>query len=317
MDYSSFYKERFRFGDPWPAGWACDAFVSAYNNTARVKDVFARVNAGKKLWAIHGEYGLTTPEIPEGRVVAPGRVDEAEFMLRLFEEGGIDPSRELVCIDITGFLRPHIIVALRVLQEKGATRALFLYSEPELYVNRERTSFSGLDITAVRPIRGFGGSHDLASAAPDLLVLGVGYEAELVKQVAYSRRAARKVTVFGFPPLQAEFFQENVVRASVSSQAVGDDAEVLFAPANDPFVTAGVLSSAISAERHSQKASNVYLSPLSTKPHALGFGLYYLFECRESPTSIVYPFSESYSPGASTGVSRVWLYDVELPSLAL
>ncbi len=316
MDYTQFFKTRYELSDPWPDELGCDAFISAYNDTTRVKAVFAAARASKKIWAIHDEYGFREAERPAGTVFAPGPVGEAEFVVRLLQESNISPDRELVCIDTTGFMRPHILVLLRVLQQKGARRALFLYSEPQQYANREKTAFAGATIREVRPVQGFAGSHDLLGSSTDLLVLGVGYETELVKQVAYSRRGAKKMKVFGFPPLQAEFFQENLVRASLASQAVGDDAEILFAPANDPFVTADVISAMIASERRTRGVGNVYLSPLSTKPQTLGFGLYYLFECSGGSTSIVYPFSESYSRGPSTGVSHVWVYDVELPDRA-
>ena len=58
--------------------------------------------------------------------------------------------------------------------------------------------------------------------------------------------------------------------------------------------------------------SNLYLSPLATKPQALGFALYYLCELAGSAASIIFPFAESYSPETSIGWGRTSLYRLEL-----
>ena len=85
----------------------------------------------------------------------------------------------------------------------------------------------------------------------------------------------------------------------------------LFAPANDPFVTAAVLHETVTEHRR-RGAKNIYLCPLASRPQALGFALYYLYEARDEPVSIIYPFATRYARETTTGISRIWKYHIEL-----
>jgi len=76
---------------------------------------------------------------------------------------------------------------------------------------------------------------------------------------------------------------------------------------------AGVLQDTVREEETRHEVTNLYLCPLATKPQALGFALYYVFERRGTATSVIFPFAESYSRETTTGLSRVWKYTVELP----
>src|SRR3546814_20794343 len=73
---------------------------------------------------------------------------------------------------------------------------------------------------------------------------------------------ARKLLMFGLPSLQPDMYQESRLRIARASEAVGEaaDADLIFAPANNPFVTAQELSFAVEAERRSGRGvSNLYL----------------------------------------------------------
>ena len=52
------------------------------------------------------------------------------------------------------------------------------------------------------------------------------------------------------------------------------------------------------------------LSPLATKPQALGFALFYLQELLDQPASVLFPFSRRYERETSNGVGRVWSYEI-------
>src|SRR3546814_11297247 len=93
---------------------------------------------------------------------------------------------------------------------------------------------------------------------------------------------ARKLLMFGLPSLQPDMYQESRLRIARASEAVGEaaDADLIFAPANNPFVTAQELSFAVEAElRSGRGVSNLYLSPLGTKQQVSGFALFYLRDC--------------------------------------
>jgi hypothetical protein len=89
-------------------------------------------------------------------------------------------------------------------------------------------------------------------------------------------------------------------------------AERVFAPASDPFATATVLSELIAREERKKPITNLFLSPLSTKPQALGFALFYQRECSSRAASIIYPFSDSYAIDTSSRIGRIWKYEIDL-----
>ena len=93
------------------------------------------------------------------------------------------------------------------------------------------------------------------------------------------------------------------------------DIDRFFAPANDPFITAATLSEIVRLRERHGPITNLYLSPLATKPQALGFALYYLAECVGKNASILFPISTRYERETSTGLSRVWKYTVQYPLL--
>jgi hypothetical protein len=150
-----------------------------------------------------------------------------------------------------------------------------------------------------------------------LLTIGAGYEDKLIKEVADDKEMARKIVLLGFPSLSADMYQQNALRAQLASDALGDIGSTRnFAPANDPFVTATVLSTIRSREDSVSRITNLYLSPVATKAQALGFVLFYLSECQNQSVSIIFPFNSRYARDSSEGTSTVWLYTIELPAFS-
>ncbi|MFL5382252.1 MAG: hypothetical protein ACJ8GN_07025 [Longimicrobiaceae bacterium] len=314
MDYSllsrvEFEAERLAELPAW------DIFLSAYNESERVNRVFDAVRATRKEWLIHPEYDFSPAEVPTS-FPARSRLsrDEAEFWHKFFSDAGFDslPRDARIAVDITGFMRPHLMLLPRLLRDQGFLRLHMLYSDPVAYSSGEKTPFTKGAVTEIRQVRGFEGLHE-PDADGDLLVIGAGYDHELIRRVAENKRAARKLEMFGLPSLQPHMYEENRLRAAGAEEAIGPLPEraMLFAPANDPFATAQELHDRLTEEK-GRGFENLYLSPLSTKPQALGFALYYLCECIGTATSIIFPFAEYYSRETSVGLARVWLYDLEL-----
>jgi len=181
------------------------------------------------------------------------------------------------------------------------------------YARREKTEFS-TDVREVRQVAGCEGSH-IPDNSRDVLIIGAGYEDGLVAAVAESKAKADKVQLYGFPSLKADMYQENILCALRAEESLGAPVREAscthFAPANDPFVTASELSSIVSARRQ-RGMSNLYLCPLSTKAHVLGFAIFYVCECMNGPVSMLFPFEVRCSPSAATGLARIWKYSVEL-----
>lgn len=85
----------------------------------------------------------------------------------------------------------------------------------------------------------------------------------------------KKVLLFGFPAISPGMFQENILRAheaeaAIETECFKDMDSNIYAPAYDPFVTAQAISEYVEKQNKRAPITNIYLSPLSTKPHALG-----------------------------------------------
>jgi hypothetical protein len=317
IDYTVLYKGELPVAGDWPNHTRWDLFISAYTAAERVRLVFEKACAGAKHWLVFPEYRLAAAAIPAGAFNFASR-DEAEFVKAFWEARVGDVQGKTIGIDITGFIRPYLIFFLRWLAEMGVKRFEAIYSEPVIYSKREKTRFSGEAVQEVRQVAGYEGSHN-PDTSNDYLIIGAGYEHPLIAQVAENKQLSKKIQLFGLPSLRADMYQENVLNAHRAEEAVGrhsgDEATSFFAPANDPFVTASVLREVVSRIDARSRITNLYLSPLATKPQVLGFALYYLTERRGTPTSVIFPFCESYNPETTAGVSRIWRYTVELPSL--
>lgn len=315
MDYSLLSRKELG-GDDLARLPDWDLFLSAYNQSERVNRVFDEVRAGAKEWLVHPEYDFAPEQLPTGSVV---RImtsrDEAEFWHQYFAEARADrwPSGIRLCVDSTGFMRPHLMLMLRMLRDRGLTAVDILYGDPQAYEAGDKTPFTKGAVTEVRQVRGFEGVHIPDSDEEDLLVIGAGYDDELIRRVAEDKRAARKLEMFGLPSLQPHMYEENRLRAAKAEESIGPlpRRSFLFAAANDPFATAQELHDRIDEERV-RGIANLYISPLATKPQALGFALYYLCECVAEPASVIFPYAEYYSEKTSVGLSRVWLYRFEL-----
>ena len=286
-DYTYLYAETLPRNGGWDRNW--DVFLSAYNESERVRRVYEMATAAEKHWIVHSEYGYNRAALDLGSAFYGESQGEAEFVLRLWERciDGADCSRMSVCIDATGFMRPHLMFLLRLLCDRGAGVVDVLYSEPEYYKRKERTVFSEEYVEEVRQVAGFEGVTG-DGRGRDVLVIGAGYESHLMTEVAEVKDDARKVVLLGFPSLRADMYQQNVMQTQRARDALGEGAEEkYFAPAGDPFATATVLSEIVARERAGKDVGHVYLAPLATKAQAVGFAMYYLTECVNTNTSII------------------------------
>ena len=110
----------------------------------------------------------------------------------------------------------------------------------------------------------------------DLLIIAAGYDHSRIVEWQPKRKDARKkVLLFGFPAISPGMFQENILRAheaeaAIETECFKDMDSNIYAPAYDPFVTAQAISEYVEKQNKRAPITNIYLSPLSTKPHALG-----------------------------------------------
>jgi hypothetical protein len=147
----------------------------------------------------------------------------------------------------------------------------------------------------------------------------MGYDDRMIAEVSEEKDKARKIQLFGLPPLRADMYQESVIRSRRVAIELADPTfspeNRAAAPANDPFATASVLGGIVADERRKRGFTHLYLAPLGTKAQALGFALFYIAECVGTAASVIFPFSEGYTPETSAGFYKAWRYKVEFEAL--
>lgn len=318
MDYTIFYKSNPVSEDEISSLGSWDLLISAFNQTDRVNKVFDKVQAKEKIWIVHSEYAFNEDEMPQNaKIFNKKTCSESEFVIELFNSLNLTVEqlkRIKICVDSTGFIRPHLMFLVLYLFRSGIEEFDVLYSEPVHYTKKEKTEFSKGAVEDVRFVDGFGGTLNRDTSG-DLLVIGAGFDHNLLLEVTASKEHARRIQIVGFPSLQADMYQQCRLRTYQEADTTAEDNDPFFAPANDPFVTATVISELV--EKYDQEAeiTNLYLSPLCTKAQTLGFVLYFIGECMdgERDGGVIFPVSEYYSKETSKGISKVWNYHIEFP----
>ncbi|GKW28536.1 hypothetical protein AB6D34_02480 [Pectobacterium brasiliense] len=311
IDYSVFYKrhintERIEVELP-----SYDVFISAYNSSYRVNKVYDAIKAVKKIWLIHPEYNYSQIEYPnDNPKVCPDDISEINQVRKLLEEVG-DIEGKTICIDTTGFMR-HVLVfliaSLHMLKVKNFTA---LYSEPLFYEKQGDTSFSTATTGKPATIKGTYQNKP----GTDHLIINVGYDHKLIGEIVENKEGAKIYPIFSFPSLSADMYQQSAIRASKAGSAAQNASWINnrhFSPANDPFTNAAVISEIVRSIDESNHEANIYLSPLSTKIQTLGAALYWILEGKtRGGVSIFLPECLSYSRETSSGLKRLWSYDIE------
>jgi hypothetical protein len=314
IDYASFYKRAIAPQRIASQLSRFDVFVSAFNSSERVKRVYDEVRSSKKVWLVHPEYQYSIGDLPAGTaVVCPTSLDERHQVADLLDAiGPLDGAN--LCIDITGFMRHSLLFLAAKLGSMGITHWTALYSEPDSYAKQEDTTFSTTTTGDVRPVFGMRGS-DNPSGREFLLVL-VGYDHKLVGQVLDSKDSAEVVPIFGFPSLSPDMYQQSATRTSASGSVALQGAWITnrrFAPANDPFSTASILSNTVQEIDRLSPQANIYIAPLSTKIQTLGAAIYWQLEGRiRRGVTLLIPGCSTYSRETSKGLKRLWAFEVEL-----
>lgn len=291
-----------------------DFFFSAYTDAYRVQEVFNHVNSNKKIWLKFAEY-CYDDEHNIDNCVSLQTKDEKEI-ITVWDNLNI-PYEARICIDSTGFIRPYLAFILKYAHLRGYKNIDILYTEPTAYEKKENTEFSKGSISKVRQIMGFEGIHS-DSNSNDVLIINSGFDDKLITAVAENKKNTKKYQLIGFPSLRANMYQQGMLRVGKASDAfeyaIPDMNRTILAPANDPFVTAANLESMVNKINSDKPISNLYLSPLATKPQLIGMVLFYLYNDDILPMSIIFPFSEAYSKETGVGLARTWLYSLEFHS---
>lgn len=317
MDFTYFYKQKISKPEDLTARGEYDVFLTCFGKSERTETVMKNIKTKETHLFLLSDYHET--DFKDATIknfkITHGE-EEAVLFTAYFDQSGLTPGLK-ICIDITGFFIPHLLFLLYLLRSKGITKFDAIYAEPSAYKQKEETTFSKY-YNKARQIQGYEGVHD-PDVSNDILIIGSGYDNARIIDISNEKLEARKVQLFGFPSLQPDMYQESILNAYKAEAAVGgdrflDSAKTLYAPANDPFVAAQAISDFIDKEHAKKPITNLYFSPISTKPHALAFALYFLWKPNQ-PTSIIYPFCEEHLSATSTGLGKIFTYSVELPEI--
>jgi hypothetical protein len=284
-----------------------DFFISAFEPCERVTTIYEKINAKNKYWLIFPQYEIPNEKKPKAEFFENESASEDDYFKELFDKFPVDKNQN-ICIDITGFPRPHLIYLIRLLAFKKFLKINIIYTEPKQYAKGENTAFSGF-IDDIRIIPGCGPADNNPITDNDVLIIGSGYDDKLMAKIAQFKRNCKiKFEVFGFPSLQADMYQESRLKSADIKESIGENVTSCFAPAYDPFITAELLKTIVDGAKD---ATNFYLSPLSSKPQVLGFAYYFCKEGYNLPLSIIYPYSSKYLMNTTTGINRTWRYVLE------
>ena len=312
IDYSVFYKRSINTERIEIELSQYDIFVSAFNSSERVRKVYETINAKKKIWLVHPEYQYPPIEYPqENPKICPSDRSESSQANQLLIEMG-DLEGKSICIDTTGFMRHVLIFLVASLYYKKVKKFTVLYSEPLFYQKQGDTLFSTASSGNPRTLQGMYGSNNNGD---DHLIINVGYDHKLIGEVVDNKEGASIFPIFSFPSLSADMYQQSALRSSKAGGVAlssGWTNNRHFSPANDPFANAAVISKIIKVIDSQCDNANIYLTPLSTKIQALGAALYWVLEGKaRGGVSILLPECLTYSRETSSGLKRLWSYEVE------
>lgn len=323
MDYTYFYKHRFHsMTEDGLKDTTYDLFISSFVDSERVTSLAGALLYNNSLWLVdpRDENSLFVQD--KHKLIVEPNEDYIKILNKLNE---LQLAGKSICIDATGFQIPYLLFLIRVLYQNEIKQFDIYYTEPKKYKRAEDTEFSDM-FYDVKGITGMIG-RNVSETENDLMVIAAGYDHSRIIDVANSKKSAQKVLLFGLPALSPSMFQENIIRAFQADTAVRNAFKNLdsniFAPAYDPFVTAQSIQDYIEHKRTMLRRekgddnidfTNIYLAPLSTKPHAIGMAMYYMWERGwDKNITLLYPLCKMYNADNSDGISRIWRYRIQMP----
>lgn len=321
IDYDIFYREKLSI-ESYPINSSpFDIFISAFNASDRVREVFDKIDSNHKYWLVHPEYRFLDNEltgIQATSIIKPTEFSEesqVQLLLEIINIEAIETSR--ICIDSTGFMRNVLALLIIALGHMGAKKLNILYSEPIQYIDNENTHFS-VSANQVRTL--YGTAMTTTMNAKDSLIMSIGFDHDLMSQVVNDYESATFYPLYAFPSLSADMFQQSALRSSNIIPIRNNDLTTrkFFAPANDPFSTAKKIQQIVHIiySKEENLKHNIYLCPLSTKAQVVGHAYYWWKEgqhkSQHGMINIILPMCISYRRETSSGLKRVWQYVLEM-----
>lgn len=305
MEYEDFYRENIKdkISDE-----EYDIFISAYNNSDRISYVYEKIDANEKTYLLFNEYGFDSINQPHKKI------SDTNNLMIFFD--GIDANKKIL-IDITGFIRPYLILLIRILKEREFKEVGFIYSEPVKYTKAEDTDFSMGELD-VRTVDGFANEGGSIEDKNKIFIMGAGFDLNLFSACIdkYKIKKENKKILIGFPSLRPDMYQQNLLKIHELKNYTTQ--HFIYAPASNPFITAQTIDKAVEdfKKKRDIDTTGIYLAPLSTKAQVLGFALYAIKNNNpRDEITIFFPYSTKYSKETSEGIARIWKYKIDFSNL--
>lgn len=294
-----------------------DILLSGYDGCERTTHIFELINAKVKYWLIFPQYNCK--ELPNNGInLISDKMDESGYILDIFSQidnNHLDKSK--ICIDCTGILIPHLMFLLMHLQSKNIRKFDVVYTAPSYYQKEENTIFSEI-ISAPRSIAGY--EMNCKVNEPEYLIMFAGFNNDLIKSVALSKEnSEEKHIIIGFPPLEADMYQQNLLQLHKSKEIIGEKGITYYKISSfDPFVAAERLEKIVKQieEMHRGNIGAINISPLATKISAVATALVFMYNTTSS-LRVIYPPMQRYYIKQAVGIGNTRVFSVELPEYYL
>lgn len=208
-------------------------------------------------------------------------------------------------IDISCFTKPYFYFLIRLLKVRfNVTNINAYYTEPKSYFfpsglfNAFHTSTGSLQIIGIDGYTG----QEVRGAKRKLVIL-LGFDGDLSREISEVVSPEETIVVNGFPSYSPKFKDISLVTNEI---LVGNDIEIKYARANNPFDVYNLLESIKNNER---TETFLNIAPLGTKPMALGACL---FALHNPEARIIYPLPENYEDKYSDKCWNSWVYNLPL-----
>lgn len=248
-------------------------------------------------------------DVNDGEKIHSKLYDEISCLAALEERLNVDDrdiSNSKILLDISTMTKPYFFIIIKYLiNEKKCTSLYLSYTEPQLYYQpQDGGYFFTRGTSRSSDIPAYSGRKDVGKKTA--LVVLLGFEGERSSEVVRSVDPDITIPVNGFPAYRPEFKDVSMLQNEEILKEPETFSKLRYAPAKDPFETKIVLEE-IYTDYHNNY--NICISPLGTKPMALGACL---FALEHPDVSVIYPYPYKYNFKSSERYSDTWIYNVEM-----
>lgn len=210
-----------------------------------------------------------------------------------------------ITIDVSTFIKWHLLVFLRALSLSGLIhQCRFLYTEPEDYIIDLFQPLS-FGVKEIFPIPLYSGSYNFAKES--LLVIMLGYEGDRSMGLLENIDPTECLLLIPKPAYHPEWEGRTEEMNKEIINVIGQSS-VEYIDSRNPMLVSNQLNDLLSKPEYSKY--NILVSPMGTKPQAIGLYLYW--SKNPSNTTLIYSSPLRHNDlFYSKGIGRTWLLTVQ------